>query len=118
MADFKKLHVWGKAHALMLNVYRVASGIRGAPNVSLRNQSVRAAMSIPANIVEGRAQKGDREFARFLRIALASAAELEYHLITARDIRAISQADFLSLLNQLIEDRQMLHGLINRLGRD
>ena len=41
-----------------------------------------------------------------------------HHLIAARDIGVMSQADFLSLLNQLIEVRQMLHGLINRLGRD
>ena len=47
-------------------------------------------MSIPANIVEGRRQKTDKEFARFLRIAVNSAYELEYHVIVARDIGAIS----------------------------
>ena len=52
---------------------------------------VRASMSIAANIIEGRGQKTDREFARFLRIALNSTSELEYHLITARDMGVTSE---------------------------
>lgn len=83
---------------------------------SLRSQIVRAAMSIPANIVEGRAQKSEREFSRFLGYALGSSAELEYHLIVARDTRALAEKDCLSLLSQLIEVRMMLHGLLSRIS--
>ena len=32
--DFKKSHVWGKAHALALNAHRVAGQIRGASYLS------------------------------------------------------------------------------------
>lgn len=115
MQDFKKLHVWGKAHALALNAHRVAGQIRGAANLSLRSQVVRAAMSIPANIVEGRAKHSEREFARFLRYALSSASELEYHLIASRDLGLIRESDFVSLLTQVIEVRRMIHGLLNRI---
>ncbi len=76
---------------------------------------VRAAMSIPANIVEGRGQGSDRAFARYLRISLNSTSELEYHLIAARDIGAISEGDYLTLLSQTIEVRKMIHGLLGRL---
>ncbi len=113
VADFKKLLVWQKAHALALETHRVATGIRGGEYLSLRSQLIRAAMSIPANIVEGRSQESRREFARYLRIAVNSASELEYHLITARDIGVLSQADSLALLGKLIEVRKMLHGLLN-----
>lgn len=116
MGDFKKLHVWRKAHALALNAHRVAAKIRGAELVSLRSQIVRAAMSIPTNIVEGRGQKSPREQSRFLRFAINSSSELEYHIIAARDLRAISRSDFVSLLSQLIEVRKMLHGLLNYLS--
>jgi four helix bundle protein len=115
MGDFAKLHVWRKAHALALNVHAVAIRIRGSNYVSLRSQMIRAAMSIPANIVEGRGQKSERDFARFLGYALNSSSELEYHLVVARDIRAITLNDFSSLLSQLIEVRKMLHGLLKRL---
>jgi four helix bundle protein len=111
MSDFKKLRVWRKAHSLALNVHRLASSIRGAQNVSLRSQMVRAAMSIPANIVEGREQQSEREFARFLGYSLGSSSELENHLIVARDVKAISSTDFRSIIDQLIDVRKMLHGL-------
>lgn len=115
MSDYRKLQVWRKAHALALNAHRVASRIRGNQYASFRSQIIRAAMSIPANIVEGREQKTDSAFARFLRIALASASELEYHLTAARDIQAISKGDYLSLSSQVVEVRMMLYGLIRRL---
>jgi four helix bundle protein len=114
MADLKKLHVWQKAHQLALSAHRVATGIRGSEYASLRSQIIRAAMSIPANIVEGREQKTEPMFARFLRIALGSTSELEYHLIAARDLRLIPQREFLLALSQLVEVRMMLHGLLRR----
>jgi four helix bundle protein len=116
VSDFKKLHVWQKAHALALHTHRVATGIRRSHDVSLRGQLIRAAMSIPANIVEGRRQDSEREFARFLRIALNSGCELEYHLIVARDIHAMSESDSEILLRQVIEVRRMIHGLLNKIG--
>ena len=114
MSDFKRLVVWRKAHALALNVHHAATGMRGADNASLRNQILRAAMSIPTNIVEGTGQKSGREFARFLDIALKSTSELEYHLIIARDIGALSLNDFESISAQTIEVRKMLYGLRTR----
>jgi four helix bundle protein len=116
MSDFKKLRVWRKAHALTLNVHRVAATIRGPQYAALRSQMTRAAMSVSANIVEGREQKSEREFARFLGYSLASTSELEHHLIVARDLRAISDATFSSPLGQLIDVRKMLHGLITALS--
>jgi four helix bundle protein len=118
MSDFKKLRVWRKAHALTLNVHRVAASIRGAQFAPLRNQMVRAAMSVSANIVEGREQRTDREFARFLGYALGSTSELEHHFIVARDLRAITQSDFTSTLEQIIDVRKMLHGLLAKLSKN
>jgi len=114
VSDFKKLKVWRKAHALSLNVRRAAVRIRGSDNASLRNQVLRAASSVPTNIVEGTGQTSGKEFGRFLSIALKSTSELEYHLIVGRDTRAISVSDFESLSAQTIEVRKMLHGLRNR----
>ena len=111
MADYEKLLVWRKAHALALHVHSVATGIRGANYASLRSQMIRAAMSIPANIVEGKGQRSGREFARFLGYSINSSSELQYHLTVARDFRVITLAQFTPLLDQLVEVRRMLHGL-------
>lgn len=118
MSDFKKLKVWQKAHALSLSVDRTCTckRIRGAQYASLRNQIFRAAMSIPANIAEGRRQTSEKEFARFLGYALNSSSELEYHLIVARDTKVIPESDFVSLVSQTITVRKMLYGLLRRLS--
>jgi four helix bundle protein len=116
MAQFARLHVLRKAHALTLNVHRVATGIRSSKYAALRAQMIRASMSIPANIVEGRCQKSERDFARFLGYALNSSTELEYNLIVARDFRAITLNDFNSLSAQTIEVQKMLHGLLRQIS--
>jgi four helix bundle protein len=114
MTDFRKLKVWQKAHLLAMDVHRVAGQIRGAKYASLRSQMTRAAMSVPTNIVEGCGQQSTREYSRFLRIALNSTTELEYHLVAARDLEAV-RADSLTLTNQVIEVRKMLYGLLRYL---
>jgi four helix bundle protein len=116
MADFKKLHVWQKAHALAVSVDRVCKRIRGSQYASLRNQLFRSASSIPANIAEGRRQTSEKEFRRFLGIALNSSSELEYHLILARDTKVIRESDFVNLVAQTITVRKMLYALIRRIA--
>ena len=111
MGDFKKLLVWRKAHALAINVHRIASKMRGPGMAALRNQMIRAALSIPTNIVEGHGQASLRNFARFLGYSLNSGAELEQHLLTARALDGINESEFRSLTTGLIEVRKMVHGL-------
>ena len=116
MTDFKKLKVWQKAHAMALDVHRIAGEIRGTKYASLRSQMIRAAMSVPTNIVEGCSQQSTREYSRFLRIALNSTSELEYHILAARDLELTKASDSLTLTSQIIEVRKMLHGLLRYLG--
>ena len=115
VTDFKKLKVWQKAHLLAMDVHRVAGQIRGAKHVSLRSQMTRAAMSVPTNIVEGCGQQSTREYSRFLRIALNSTTELEYHIVAARDLAAVRSSDSLTLISQVIEVRKMIYGLLRYL---
>ena len=116
MADFKKLLVWQKAHAMAMDVETMGDGIRGSRHASLRSQIVRAAASVRANIVEGSGEQTAANFSRFLRIALNSSTELEYHLIVASDRKLISAAHSLTLRSQVIEVRKMLYGLRRHLA--
>lgn len=115
MSDFKELKVWQKAHALALGVSRVANSSRSPAHSALRSQIIRAAMSIDANIAEGRGRQSDREQIRFLRISVGSCYELESHLIMSRDVGFIRASGSIRLLEQLVEVRKMLFGLINYL---
>jgi four helix bundle protein len=112
MADFRKLRVWTLAQEIAVDADRITARMRGARSAALRDQVNRAAMSVPANIVEGSAHGSPREFARFLQYAVASVSELEGHLLLGRDLRLISEKDCTSLQTRIVEERMMLHGLM------
>jgi four helix bundle protein len=116
MTDFKKLEVWQRAHLLALTSHRIAIGIRGSRYRALQSQIIRAAMSIPANIVEGREARSEPEFGRFLHYALSSTSELEYHLIAAREIEVIDAEDYVAALTLVKQVRMMLFGLLKKLA--
>lgn len=115
MSGFKDLVVWQKAHQLMLACHHLSDGIRPTKFASLKSQLRRSAESIPTNIVESRGCQTDKEASRFLRIALNSASELEYHLLTAHDLGAIDGSTRDSLTSRTIEVRRMLFGLMRYL---
>ena len=117
MSIYHHLEVWKVAHALVLNVHSQAKSIRGAEYVSLRSQMLRAAMSVPTNLVEGSGQQSAREFCRFIRISLNSSSELEYHLLLARDLGVLETEPFTSLRDQTIRVRKMLWGLLKGVSR-
>jgi len=117
MADFKKLDVWQKAHALALSIDRMCKRIRASQYYSLRNQIFTAALSIPANVAEGRRKtRKKKEFLRFLRIAVSSTSELESHLLFAQDAKVIAKSEAVSLIGQTILVRKMLYALIKRVS--
>jgi hypothetical protein len=59
-----------------------------------------------------------KEFARYLRISIASASESEGHVQLARDLEMISQIDYDSLVSQIVDIRKMQYGLLKRLESD
>jgi len=118
MADFKKLKVWQKAHELALATYRACESIKGSPATIVRDQLLRAVMSIGSNIAEGSAKQSDREFARYIRISLGSSTEAENHLLLAGDLSLIDKTDFEALTLQVEEVRKMLNGFVKRLVAD
>jgi four helix bundle protein len=75
----------------------------------------RAATSISANIAEGAAKETRKEFARFLGIAIASASELENHLIFCRDASLAPLAEVEARLAETIQIRRMLFSLLKRI---
>ena len=58
------------------------------------SQLRRAAISIPTNIVEGYARKGDKELARFINIAIGSLAEVEYLLEFSKKLEYLNEENY------------------------
>jgi four helix bundle protein len=115
MQNYRRLSVWRKAHAVALNVHRLTERIPRRHNAGLISQLRRAALSIPANIAEGSSRPTDKDFAKFLQIALASTTEVEYHLEFAAAASIIPPRDFTVRQQELVEIRKMLTGLVKHL---
>jgi len=86
-------------------VYRLAKLLPKTEQYGLTSQVLRSAVSVPANIAEGHARSGPREFLSFLSIAGGSLAETETLLMlavrtgllpTERTSRALRIADEVS----------------------
>ena len=75
-------------------------------------------MSVPANVAEGSAKRSDREFARFVRIALGSATEAENHMILAYELGLIQQKKYEEIDKQMQDVQKMLAGLERKLSSD
>jgi four helix bundle protein len=114
MQDFRRLDVWQKSHELTVQLYRATVGASDRPFPGLMAQMRRAAASIPANIAEGCGHDSQAEFARFLQHAIASATELEYHLLLARDLELMPSAAYARLDARTTQARAMLIGLIRK----
>ena len=115
MQSFRNLKVWGKAHALVLDVYNSSRQFPRDELYGLTSQMRRASVSIGANIAEGCCRKGDAELGRFLQIAMGSASELEYELLVSRDLSLLNLDDFQRLEGEVIEVKRMLAALICKL---
>ncbi len=77
----------------------------------LVSQLQRAAVSIPANIAEGRERQHSKEFLQYLSIAYGSLAELETHVHIARRIGYIDENQLNEILEKTSETGKMLNGL-------
>jgi len=84
--DFRDLIVWQKAHHFVLQVYKITDDFPDNEMYGLTSQFRRAAVSIPANIVEGFKKKTKPDKARFMNIAQGSIEECRYYLILANDL--------------------------------
>ena len=115
MQDFRQLNVWKKSHALVLLVYARTANFPRSEMFGVTAQCRRAAVSIAANIAEGSSTGSDGEFGRFLRVAFASASELEYFTILISDLRFVDSAEAAKITADIVEVKRMLAGLIARL---
>jgi four helix bundle protein len=75
--DHKDLDVWKRSMDLVVKVYQITKLFPDTEKYGLTSQMRRAAVSIPSNITEGAARKGDKEFIQFLYISIGSLSELE-----------------------------------------
>lgn len=115
MRNYRDLQVWQKAHELTLDVYVTTRTFPVEEKYGLFSQIRRASVSIGANLAEGCGRRSEAEFARFVRIAMGSGAELSYELLVARDVNILGGADYVRLDGELCIVMRMLSSLLSKL---
>jgi four helix bundle protein len=113
MAKFTNLRVWHQSRELLRLVSAATADMRAEGD--LKSQMRRAAISVASNIAEG-AERPDREFRRFLTIALGSNAEVEAQATIAADLGCLDQATADAILEKTDHIGRMIRSLMNKMA--
>ena len=112
---YRKLNVWQKAHGLAMQIYSVTKSFPKEEVFGVTSQMRRAALSVPANIVEGYARSSQKEKLQFYSIARGSLTELEYFIDFSTDFGYLSDKQYKELKASRDEVGRLLHGFIKSL---
>ena len=109
--NYKDLKVWQKAMDLADAAFSISGNLPSEQRYVLCAQIERSAISIPANIAEGRSRHSEKDFQYHLSVAKGSLAELETLLMLAHRRKMLSKEMLEPALSLSNEVMKMLHGL-------
>jgi len=108
---FEKLEVWQESRRFVSEIYKITSEFPKGELFGLTDQLRRAAVSIVLNIAEGSDRKSDKDFIRFLRMAITSTEEVVTGLYIALDQAYVDQV----LFNELYQEANRIVARVNAL---
>jgi four helix bundle protein len=106
--SFEELEVWKKSCRLAVRLYELLKGCR---DFGMKDQMLRACISVPSNIAEGSERKTVPDFQRFINIAQGSAAELRTQVYIAKEVEIFTDAIARELVQELKTISKMLQAL-------
>ena len=114
---YREMIAWQKGYALALAVVRIAQGWQEPRLWAFRDQVIRSAMSVPANIAEGHGRGTQIDFAGFLDRARGSLFELDTWLLAARDLGQLGDNEHTRFAADIAEVNAILFSLRATLHR-
>jgi four helix bundle protein len=115
--SYRDLDVWQKSMKLAVAVYKTTADFPKHELYGLSSQMRRAAVSVPANIAEGRGRWYRGEFAHHCAIARGSLMELDTYLELAIELGYLRKQSVAPALELVEELGRMLTALIRALRR-
>lgn len=104
--DYKEFNVWKEAIKLVKITYEITAEFPKSEKYSLVSQLRRASVSIPSNIAEGSSRSSDKDYKRFVEIAIGSTLELETQLIISKEL------DFLDKESEVFKQLETVKKLL------
>lgn len=112
---FEDIIAWQKAMELCDQVYACTNKDKFSRDFGLRDQIRRSAVSVVSNIAEGFERGSKNQFTYFLTIAKGSAGELRTQIYISKNQSYITQEEFNSLNNKVLEVSKTIAGFISYL---
>lgn len=100
--------MWQLSREFCVDIYQTTSLFPEIEKFGLTNQLRRAAVSIASNIAEGSSRNSNKEFNRFLEIALGSVYEIETQLLISADLNFLTQEHLIPLNKKLESITKMI----------
>lgn len=113
MRNFRKLDVWTEAIDLAKDVYSYKDQLPKSEIYGLSSQICRAVISISSNLAEGCSRNSEKEFIRFIEIAMGSAFEVESLLILSKELNLVVNFDYEPILMKLEKLQKKINALRN-----
>lgn len=114
----KEIRVYNRSYDLALEIHKyfIKQDINKRFIYDLIDQLLRSTKSIPANIAEGYGKReSQKDFVRFLWIAVGSKGESLVHLEFLKDLKFLDENNHKKFTNELEEIGKMLFGMIDKI---
>ncbi len=115
---YRNLVGWQRSHDVTLTIYKQTQRFPTEERYGLTSQLRRAAYSVPANISEGSGRETNKDYLRFLIIALSSLKETEYFLLLAHDLGYLAEDQHDALTDAVNGTFGALQGLIKAVKKE
>ena len=112
MQDYRKLFVWQRAHQMAADAYALPKFFQKPEAWPLRDQILRAAISIQSNIAEGAGRGSNPDFVRFCWHSMGSCNEFESDMLLAVNVKLLPSDFHTRFGNEVSEIRRMLTGFM------
>ena len=116
MHNFKELKKWQKGRALVKEIFLLTQNFPKEEQFILVDQMRRDSVSIPANIVEGSGGGSNKDFCRFIDIAMGSAFELESLIYIGYDLDYYDEKVLNLTVGKIQEIQKMLFHFKNHIN--
>ena len=101
---------------MVLKIYEVTNSFPKEEIWGLTSQIRRSAVSVPSNIVEGKARGSRKDFKRFLLIARGSLEEVKYQSFLAKELKYMNDEQYEEITVMIEDVGRLLGGMIRKVG--
>lgn len=115
MSTFRDLLIWQKSMILVTEVYLLTNSFPKEEIYGLTSQIRRSSISIPSNIAEGYGRDGNKDYLKFLNIAISSLFEIQTQLEISFNLKYITENQFNKTLEESREIERMLSSFTRKI---